>query len=37
MNELLERAGFQIERLDTGYGRGPKPMAFMYEGAARPL
>jgi ubiquinone/menaquinone biosynthesis C-methylase UbiE len=36
ISELLERSGFQLERVDTGYGRGPKPMAFMYEGAARP-
>jgi ubiquinone/menaquinone biosynthesis C-methylase UbiE len=36
ISELIERSGFQIERVDTGYGRGPKPLAFMYEGAARP-
>jgi ubiquinone/menaquinone biosynthesis C-methylase UbiE len=30
-----ENAGFRIERLDTGYMRGPKPMMFMYEGSAR--
>jgi ubiquinone/menaquinone biosynthesis C-methylase UbiE len=36
ISELVERSGFQIERVDTGYGRGPRPMAFMYEGAARP-
>lgn len=34
--ELIEGAGFRIERLDTGYMRGPKPMTFMYEGSARP-
>jgi ubiquinone/menaquinone biosynthesis C-methylase UbiE len=34
--ELIGGAGFHIERLDTGYMRGPKPMAFMYEGSARP-
>jgi len=33
---LIEDAGFQLERLDTGYMRGPKPMTFMYEGSARP-
>ena len=33
---LIENAGFQISRLDTGYMPGPKPMAFMYEGSARP-
>ena len=36
VNELIENAGFRIERLDNGYMRGPKPMTFMYEGSARP-
>jgi ubiquinone/menaquinone biosynthesis C-methylase UbiE len=36
IGSLIERAGFQFERLETGYMRGPKPMAFMYEGSARP-
>lgn len=36
ISELIENAGFRIERLDNGYMRGPKPMTFMYEGAARP-
>jgi ubiquinone/menaquinone biosynthesis C-methylase UbiE len=35
VRELVEAAGFQIERLDTGYMKGPKPMTFMYEGQAR--
>ena len=33
---LIESAGFEFERLTTGYMRGPKPMTFMYEGSARP-
>ena len=33
---LIEDAGFQFERLQTGYMRGPKPLTFMYEGSARP-
>jgi len=33
---LIEDAGFQFDRIDTGYMRGPKPMTFMYEGSARP-
>lgn len=33
---LIEDAGFQFERLESGYMRGPKPMTFMYEGSARP-
>lgn len=34
--DLIARSGFEIERLKNGYGKGPKPLAFMYEGAARP-
>jgi ubiquinone/menaquinone biosynthesis C-methylase UbiE len=33
---LIEGSGFQLDRLDTGYMRGPRPMTFMYEGSARP-
>lgn len=33
---LLTGAGFEIDRLQTGYMQGPKLMTFMYEGAARP-
>jgi ubiquinone/menaquinone biosynthesis C-methylase UbiE len=33
---LIEGAGFRLERLETRYMRGPKPMTFMYEGSARP-
>jgi ubiquinone/menaquinone biosynthesis C-methylase UbiE len=36
MRTLIEEAGFRISRLETGYMTGPKPMTFMYEGAARP-
>lgn len=36
IRELIEGAGFRIERIETGYMRGPKPMTFMYEGSARP-
>jgi ubiquinone/menaquinone biosynthesis C-methylase UbiE len=35
IRDLIERAGFGIERLGTGYMKGPKPMTFMYEGRAR--
>lgn len=34
--ELIETAGFRMDRLETGYMKGPKPMTFMYEGSARP-
>jgi ubiquinone/menaquinone biosynthesis C-methylase UbiE len=33
---MIERAGFRIDRLETGYMPGLKPMTFMYEGSARP-
>jgi ubiquinone/menaquinone biosynthesis C-methylase UbiE len=33
---LIEGAGFQFERIETGYMRGLRPMSFMYEGSARP-
>ena len=33
---LVEANGFRMERLETGYAKGPKPMAFMYEGIGRP-
>jgi ubiquinone/menaquinone biosynthesis C-methylase UbiE len=36
IDELVENAGFRIERLNQGYMRGPKPMTFTYEGSARP-
>jgi ubiquinone/menaquinone biosynthesis C-methylase UbiE len=36
IQNLIEDAGFQFDRFETGYMRGPKPLAFMYEGNARP-
>lgn len=33
---LIGRGGFRLERLDTGYMRGARPMTFMYEGSAAP-
>jgi len=35
ITQLIKDAGFQIERVDTGYMKGPRPMTFMYEGCAR--
>lgn len=32
---LIEDVGFEFERFQAGYMRGPKPLTFMYEGAAR--
>ena len=34
--QLIQAAGFQIEQIDTGYMKGPRPMTFMYQGSARP-
>ena len=31
---LIEGAGFRCTSLETGYAKGPRPMAFMYEGRA---
>jgi ubiquinone/menaquinone biosynthesis C-methylase UbiE len=36
IRDLLERAGFQVESIETGYMKGPRPMTYMYEGRARP-
>jgi SAM-dependent methyltransferase len=36
IDDLLSDAGFQIDRLATGYIPGPKIMTFFYEGAAMP-
>ena len=33
---MIEQAGFHIDRIETGYIPGPRPMTFMYEGSARP-
>ncbi|MGR3618429.1 MAG: class I SAM-dependent methyltransferase [Roseovarius sp.] len=33
---LIEDNGFDVSQINTGYMKGPKPMAFMYEGCARP-
>jgi SAM-dependent methyltransferase len=33
---LIEAAGFALERCETGYMRGARPLSFMYEGSARP-
>ncbi|HEX2255096.1 MAG TPA: class I SAM-dependent methyltransferase [Afifellaceae bacterium] len=37
VEQMLEAAGFALDDLKTGYlDRGPRPIAFMYEGRARP-
>lgn len=35
IRSLIESAGFGITHIETGYAKGPKPMAFIYEGRAR--
>jgi ubiquinone/menaquinone biosynthesis C-methylase UbiE len=35
MDDLIRAAGFQIDQLQTGYMKGPKPLTFMYQGCAR--
>ena len=35
-DDLVRSAGFRLTALETGYARGPRPMTFMYEGAAMP-
>ncbi|MDX0544098.1 methyltransferase domain-containing protein [Sinorhizobium medicae] len=36
IRSIIEDGGFRIDRIETGYMQGPKPMTFMYEGSARP-
>jgi ubiquinone/menaquinone biosynthesis C-methylase UbiE len=35
ITQLVEGAGFRIEKVHMDYMKGPKPMTFMYEGIAR--
>jgi ubiquinone/menaquinone biosynthesis C-methylase UbiE len=37
IDQLIRGGGFDIEQLQTGYMKGPKPMTFMFEGIARKL
>ena len=36
ISQIIQDAGFRIDRVETGYMKGLKPMTFMYEGFARP-
>jgi ubiquinone/menaquinone biosynthesis C-methylase UbiE len=36
IRSMIEGAGFRIDRIETGYIPGPRPMTFMYEGSAQP-
>jgi hypothetical protein len=33
-DDLIRAAGFQVDAIDTGYMKGPKPWTFMYQGSA---
>ena len=34
MDKLIRAAGFQIDAIETGYMKGPRPWTFMYRGSA---
>ena len=34
MGDLIRSAGFEIDAVETGYLKGPKPWTFMYQGVA---
>jgi ubiquinone/menaquinone biosynthesis C-methylase UbiE len=34
MDDLIRAAGFEIDAVETGHMRGPKPWTFMYQGSA---
>ena len=36
ISQLVQDAGFRIDRIETGYMKGLKPITYMYEGFARP-
>jgi len=36
IRDLIEKAGFSITEIETGYIKGPKPMSFFYRGRAKP-
>ncbi len=34
-DDLIRAAGFQVDTVETGYMKGPKPWTFMYQGSAK--
>lgn len=36
IDDLITDAGFLLSEIDRGYGDGPRPMAYLYRGVARP-
>jgi SAM-dependent methyltransferase len=37
MTALIRSSGFALDRIDTGYMPGARPLSFIYEGSARPV
>ena len=37
MRALITDAGFQLERMETGYMSGARPLSYIYEGCAHLL
>lgn len=37
IDDLIVEAGFQITRIERGYGGGPKPLGYLYKGLAEPV
>jgi ubiquinone/menaquinone biosynthesis C-methylase UbiE len=37
IDELIVRAGFELGEMAQGYAKGPRPMAYVYSGEARPI
>jgi hypothetical protein len=36
IDRLIAEAGFNVSRMEQGYMKGPKPLAYLYKGTARP-
>ena len=36
IDTLIGDAGFELTRLEHGYGAGPRPFAYLYRGIAEP-
>lgn len=36
IDRLITEAGFRLVRIEKDYGAGPKPLAYLYKGVARP-
>jgi ubiquinone/menaquinone biosynthesis C-methylase UbiE len=36
IDDLIRFGGFRLTAIETGYAKGPRPMAYIYQGRARP-